>query len=135
MASLPVTRKFNPGDYKSLPDAFTNRFISALNLFTDPVYVALQNGITFQENFNAQIFSFAITGGATAASNAVNFRQLITGFPVGLIKLSCNVSSDPSIPVTSPVDFSWYASGGQVYITAISGLTTGTQYILKVMLF
>lgn len=132
MAQLPAStsRKFSPSDYKSADPWFTGRFLTQLNLFTDPVYLALLNGLTFAQNFNAQYFTQIITAGATPISNAFSFKCGITGQPVEVIKASCNVASDLTIPVTSVIDFSWYFASGTIFITAVSGLTAGVQYRL-----
>lgn len=136
MAVLPAStsRRQNPADYKTAPPWFTGRFLSALNLFTDPVYTSLFNGLTFQQNFNSQYYSIIFTAGSTPASNAFKFSQTIQGVPTECIKAACNVASDPSIPLTAAVDFSWYANSGIVFVTAVSGLTTGTVYRLTVRL-
>jgi hypothetical protein len=136
MANVPAStsRKFNPADYKAAPNWFQGRFLSQLNLFTDPVYLALLNNLTFQQNFNAQYFAQVFKAGATPASNAFSFRSSIQGTPVECIKVACNVSSDYSIPITSAVDISWYYNAGVVYVTAVNGLTSGTTYRLVVRL-
>ena len=132
MANLPAStsRKFSPSDYRTAPNWFNGKFLSQLNLFTDPVYQALSKGLTFLQNFNAQYFTQQITGGSTSASNAFSFKSTIQGPPVEVIKASCNFASDPTVPLTVPVDFSWYYSAGVVYITAVSGLTSGSVYNL-----
>lgn len=131
MASLPAStsRQFNPADYKGAPDWFINRFLSNLNLFTDPVYIALQNGLTFLQNFNAQYFTQQIIAGALPSDNAFSFQSSIRGKPIEVIKASCNVQGNLSTPI-APVDFSWYPDGGTVFITAVSGLTQGVTYNL-----
>ena len=131
MGNLPAStsRRFNPADYKTAPDWFNGRFLSQLNLFTDPVYLALLNGLTFGQNFNAQYYTITITAGATAAANAFNFKSTISGQPIEIIKAQCVVAGNLSSPV-APVDFSWYSTGGVVYITSVSGLTAGTVYTL-----
>lgn len=131
MSSLPAStsRKFNPADYRTAPDWFKGRFLTQLNLFTDPVYLALLNGLTFPQNFNAQYYTIALTAGATAVSNAFNFKLLISGQPLEVIKASCNVQGNLQTAV-APVDISWYSSAGVVYVTSVSGLTAGTVYIL-----
>lgn len=136
MANIPAStsRRFNPADYNKAPSWFTGRFLSALNLFTDPVFVALQNGLTFVQNFNAQYYTIIITAGATPGNNAFSFKQSINGSPIECIKASCTVASDPTIPLTTAVDFSWYADSGTVFVTAVSGLTMGTSYKLTVRL-
>jgi len=132
MATLPAStsRKFSPADYRTAPSWFNGRFLSQLNLFTDPVYQALSNGLSFLQNFNAQYFTQQITAGATSASNAFSFKTTIKGAPLEVIKASCNLASDPTAPLTVAVDFSWYSSAGVVFVTAVSGLTTGSVYNL-----
>jgi hypothetical protein len=131
MATLPAStsRRFNPADYKTAPDWFNGRFLSQLNLFTDPVYLALLNGLTFSQNFNAQYYTQQITAQATAAGNAFSFKSTISGQPIEVIKAQCYQVGNLSVPV-APVDFSWYATAGVVYVTSVTGLTTGTVYNL-----
>lgn len=136
MASLPAStsRKFNPADYKTAPAYFQQRFLSQLNLFTDPVYLALLNGLTFVQNFNAQYFTQIITAAATPAANAFKFNATIQGAPLECIKASCNFAADPTAPLISPVDFSWYFNSPTVFVTAVSGLTAGAVYRLVLRL-
>ncbi len=132
MAQLPAStsRRFNPSDYTTAEPYFKGRFLSQLNLFTEPVFNALQNGLTFTQNFNAQYFTQIIQAGSTPKDNAFSFKSNIQGNPLECIKASCNVASDPTIPLTSAVDFSWYFNFPNVFITAVSGLTSGTSYSL-----
>jgi hypothetical protein len=132
MANVPAStsRKFSPADYKGAPTWFVGRFLSQLNLFTDPVYQALSNGLTFIQNFNAQYFTQAINAKADPKDNSFSFKCGIMGTPVEVVKASCNIASDPTTPLITPVDFSWYYSAGVVYITAVSGLTSGNSYRL-----
>ena len=132
MSNLPAStsRKFNPADYKTSPPWFSGRFLSQLNLFTDPVYSLLFNGLNFLQNFDAQYYTQILTAKATPDLNNFSFRSTIKGNPIEVIKASCNVANDLSIPLTAAVDFSWYQSAGVIYITSVSGLTSGTVYRL-----
>ncbi len=136
MANLPAStsRRFNPADYKTSPSWFSGRFLSQLTLFTEPIYLALLKGLSFEQNFNSQYFTQTITAGATADLNKFSFPQSISGSPVELIVASCNVASDLTVPILSPVGVSWYVNAGIVFVTAVSGLTTGTVYRLIVRL-
>jgi hypothetical protein len=131
MSNLPAStsRRFNPADYRTAPDWFTGRFLSQLNLFTEPVYLALLNGLTFLQNMNAQYYTQQITAGTTPASNAFSFKSTISGPPIEIIKAQCYATGYQSTPVC-PVDISWYATAGVVYVTGVSGLTAGTVYTL-----
>lgn len=137
MSALPAStsRKFNPADYKGAPDWFTGRFLSNLNLFTDPVFTALQNGLNFQQNFNAQIFAASVQGATLYTSNTLSFQCTIQGQPVGCTLLSKNVANNLSTPIISPVEFSWYYNAGTIAITGIGGLTPGVNYRLVFMVF
>lgn len=136
MANIPAStsRRFNPSDYNKAPDWFKGRFLSALNLFTDPVYVALQNGITFVQNFNAQYYTAAITAQTLASDNKFSFKQTINGIPVECVKVACNFVGDPTTPLTKAVDISWYADSGTVFVTAVFGLDAGQKYNLTIRL-
>lgn len=136
MSNLPssASRRINPADYKDAPPFFTGRFLSQLNLFTEPVYVALSNGITFQQNFNAQYFNQQITSGATPKDNAFSFKQGIFGSPVELIVAACNLASDITTPLNAVVGISWYVNGSTIFVTSVSGLTAGTVYNLRLRL-
>lgn len=137
MATIPssVSRKFNPADYKTAPSWFTGRFLSQLNLFTDPVYTALLNGLNFQQNFNAQIDGVQVKGAAAYTDNTVSFKSTIAGSPMGVILLSKNVVGNLATPIISPVDFSWYQNAGTIFITGIAGLTPGVNYSLVFLVF
>ena len=132
MANIPAStsRRFNPADYKTAPEWFNGRFLSALNLFTDPVFVALQNGLTFLQNFNAQYFTQQIIAGATPDLNKFSFKQTISGTPLECIVAAINLA-DPTKPITSAVSVSWYSDSGTIFVTAVNGLTSGTTYNLR----
>lgn len=134
MSSLPSVRRFYNEDYSGSPTWF-QRFIGTLNLFSDPVYQNLKNGLSFQQNFNAQVYQFTITAGATADLNTIKFTKTIAGQPIGLIIIACNLASSITAPVTSATSLSWYTNGNTIQITAINGLTSGTQYNISVLLF
>jgi hypothetical protein len=137
VANLPAatSRKFNPADYRTSPQWFNGRFLSQLNLFTDPVYTSLLNGLTFAQNFNAQTYKLSITGAASYIGNTASFKCTISGAPVGMILIAKNVATDLTIPVISPIDFSWYYNAGVIYLTGISGLTPGTSYAMTFLIF
>lgn len=132
MSQLPAStsRRFNPSDYREAPNWFTGRFLSQLTLFTEPVFLALLNGLTFAQNLNSQKYTLQIKGDADFTLNTANFQCTISGTPTGLILVARNVASDPTIPVISPIDFSWYFNAGSIFITGIAGLTPGTTYNL-----
>lgn len=134
MAAIPTTRRFNPSDFKGLPDTFTGRFLSQLNLFTDPVWVALNNGLTVQQNMNGFIYSFQVIGAATPAAVKFILPNTFSGRPFAVQLVQANLASDITAPLTNQITInSWYTDSGNVFITAIGGLTSGTTYNLTVL--
>ena len=130
---LPSVHRFYNEDYQGSPSWF-QKFIGALNLFSDPLYQTINRGLSFQSNFNAQIYSFQITAGATASDNDVKFTTTVTGKLSGVVTIACNLASNIQAPASGVVN-SWYQNGNQVFITSISGLTAGTIYNLTVLVF
>lgn len=132
MASNPQTRKINPGDYRDAPAWFTGRFLNALNNFMDGIWNALNNALTFAQNFNAFYYSKTITAGATAGANAYQFAipPSFQGRPIEVVKASCVVAGAPETNLGAAVDFSWYSAAGVVYVKEVFGLTAGTSYVL-----
>jgi len=136
MAALPAStsQRFQPADYRTAPDWFTGRFLTQLNLFVNPVYLALQGGLNFQNNFNAQVYSVQITAGSYTA-NTLSFQCTLSGTPIGVILISKYIVGSLATPVITPVEFSWYYNTGLIQITGISGLTPGTNYQLTWLVF
>lgn len=130
---LPSIHRFYNEDYPGSPSWF-QAFISALNLFSDPMYQTVNKGLTFQSNFNAQIYSFQIRGGATDADNVVTFTSNVKGRVSGLLTVACNLTSNIQAPASGIVT-SWYQSNNQIFITNITGLTPGTNYNMTVLIF
>ena len=133
MAQLPAStsRRFSPADYKTSPDWFSGKFLSQLTLFTDPVFVALSNGLTFAQNFNSQYFTAQIIAGATPDLNKFSFQQTISGVPQECIIAAINLP-DPTQPILNAVSLSWYSDSNTIFVTAVCGLTAGTTYNLRV---
>lgn len=134
MASLPSIRRFYSEDYPNAPVWFQN-FIRTLNLFADPIYTAVNQNLTFQQNFASQVYTFTLTAGATADKNSIQFTSSLANRTTGLLVMACNVSNNLTTPIVNAVTLSWYTSGKNVFITAISGLTSGTTYTLTVLSF
>lgn len=132
--SLPSIRRFYTEDYPSAPEWF-RKHISTLNQFSDPMYLLVSKGLTFAENFNAQTYTFTVRAGASASLNTATITTKISGKPQGLLKVAANVLGNVAAPITSAIDITWYSNGSTVQITSITGLTSGTQYSITVLIF
>lgn len=130
---LPSVHRFYNEDYQGSPVWF-QKFIGALNLFSDPLYNTVNRGLSFPANFNAQVYSFQIRAGASPDLNTAHFTTTVAGKASGVISVACNLASDIQAPTVGHVD-SWYQSGANIFITSISGLTNNTLYNVTVLVF
>jgi hypothetical protein len=134
MSTLPTTKRFYAEDYKESPEWF-KRFLAQLNLYTDPVASSLNNGLTFQQNFNSQLYSLSITGNSDFTKNTASFTCTINGTPDGVMLIQASLASNIQTALISPINFSWYFNGGLIFITGISGLTPTVAYKLNFLVF
>lgn len=135
MAIPPTIQKIDPADFKDAPAWFTGRFLNTLNTsFLRYVYNALNQALTFIQNFNAFYNTSTVQGAASAAGNAYKFAIPTTfqGNPVEVVVAQCMVAGAPESAIGGAVAVSWYASAGVVYIKEVFGLTAGTSYDLTV---
>jgi ethanolamine utilization microcompartment shell protein EutL len=134
-SNLPTIQRFYADDYAGAPKWF-QQFISTLNLFTQQTYNIVNAGISIPLNTTEEIYSFAITAGATAAANTFRFTpRKFVGQPSGVVVGQVVVSAATVTPVGSAVTLDWIYNAGQVQIISIYGLTNGTTYSITVRIF
>ncbi len=138
MGSLPSVKRFFVEDYVGSPPYF-QRFLSNLNLFTDPIYNILNGGVSVGANTAEEIYTLEITNAsATGSSNTFLFTpQSFVGAPNGIVLGQClwNTATGTPTAIGSPVTFDWVWSGSQVSILAVYGLTAGEDYSLRFRIF
>lgn len=138
MSGLPSTKRFYSEDFKEAPQWF-QRFLSQLNLFTEPMFNILNAGVDVTANTDEEIYSLQIQ---TASSTPVNNTFIFTpkkfvGAPHGVLLGQCifNATTGIATAVGSPVTFDWIWTGSQVKILAVYGLTTGASYSLSLRIY
>ena len=134
MAGVPKLKRLTREDFKDAP-AWIDRLLYWLNIFFEAVNRALSNGITISENMAAQERTFQILAGATPADNTTNFALTMKSTPKHLI-LGRVTDMDTSnyVPVGVAVFMEWRYRDGQIYITSVTGLTSGKNYEFNVIL-
>lgn len=138
MAALPSVKRFYAEDYKESPPWF-QRFLSQLDLFTEPIYNILNQNVDVSANTDEEIYSFQVkSAGATPTSNAAVFApQKFTGKPNGILIGQCiyNATTGVATAVGNPVTLDWIWTGSQVSILAIYGLTVGNSYSFSLRIY
>lgn len=133
MAKLPTQRRLSKEDFPSAPDWF-DRAISVLNSFMRDVYAALNGQLTFGQNVAGMLKEFKLVAGAAAANNTFTFTHDLKKKPEGVTIQQLTAVSGNYSPVTSAVSLSWRLNDNQeIVIDAITGLTNGTTYNIRVL--
>jgi len=133
MAGLPTQRRLSREDFPGAPSWF-DVVMGVVNGFMNDVYLALNGTLTFGANVSGLIKSFRITAGATADTNTFTFTHAMKKKPEGVILIAVTAVTNNYAPVTSAVSLSWRMNDvGQIVIDAITGLTNGTIYDVRVL--
>lgn len=132
-SNLPTSHQFKFEDYPDAP-AYFAQFLSALNLFVDPVYQILNGGISTQNLIAPRMFTKIIT---TPASGDVtfNFVNPLRIQPSAVVIGNIYEQGDPSAHPTNPTCVYWHISQGSIYIDNIPNLTAATAYVITLAVF
>ncbi len=136
MGALPSTKRWYAEDYPKSDEDF-KRFLGQLNLFSEPMYNILNQGVDVTANTTEEIYTLQVNNAsATATSNTFLFtpRKFI-GAPHGVIIGQCLYLTDVPTAVGNPVTIDWVWTGSQISILAIYGLTALADYTLTLRIF
>lgn len=133
-SNLPTIQRIYADDFKTAPDWFRNDFIRTFNLFSQPIYSILNQGINVTENTLDEFYTFTLTSTGIPANDKLSFiPRKFGGKPSGVILCQCLANTSTVTAIGNPVTFDWvYGSGGTIQILAIYGLTAGVNYSLTV---
>lgn len=138
LSDLPTITRLYAEDYKDSPDWFKSKFVSTMNLFLQPVYGILNQGIDVTQNTRMEeyMLTFPCQSG-TPSNNTLNFTpRKFVGKPFGVIVAQCyNTTAASPTAIGNPVTIDWYFSGNNIYILAIYGLTSGQTYSISLLIF
>lgn len=134
MSALPTITRLYADDFKMAPDWFRNEFVRTFNLFSQPVYDILNQGVNVPDNTVEEFYSFSITSTGLFSTDTYSFTpRKFLGTPNGVILCQCVSNTENVTPIGSPVTFDWVAGGGgTISIIAIYGLTLGVNYEITV---
>lgn len=133
MSALPPYRRIGLEDLKGAP-SWVEGLITILNNFMETVYGALNRNLSFSENFRAEFKSFTLTAGATADLNKFRFTTALKQKPTGVIPLQVTEVGGNYVVLTSAISIpSWRWESGQIVIESISGMTSGQQYNITIL--
>ncbi len=136
MGALPSVHRWYSEDYPQSDDEF-KRFLGQLNLFSDPVYQILNQGVELTANTTEEIYFLQVpNASATASDNTFLFTpKKFIGAPNGVIIGQCLLSASVPTANSGPVTLDWVWTGSQVSILAIHNLTATSDYQITLRIF
>lgn len=135
MAALPPVRRiFKEELGPGVPD-WVSRLLAPLNLVLQAIYTALNHAITFQENIQCQVKEFNLVAGASATDNAYDFMLTLPTKPTGLWLIAALRTDGiaESYSASPYVSWTWDSAANTIRISSITGLSSGNEYLLRVI--
>ena len=133
MAAPPKIKRLSREEFKEAP-SWIDRLLYWLNVLVEYVTLAFSKNITFDENIQSQIKSFSLVAGAAATNNTTSFMSTMRVTPRGLILMRATEQVGNYVPIAAAVSVEWRFESGSVFITSITGLTSGRTYDFTVLL-
>jgi hypothetical protein len=107
------------------------KLVSPLNQFIGDVFRSYNNQITIDDNLFQEIKEFKIKN---AANNfPYKFKTKFNSNPKGLVSIYVFNNDTGSIAAEIPI-FTWSYSSQEINISQISGLTSNTNYTIRVLI-
>lgn len=131
MARLPPIKRLTTEDFKDQA-SWIGKLLLPLNDFMSTVSRALSKGLTFTDNFSAQVRELVHTESADAYP--VKFLSTLPSRPVGLWVVRARDMATTPQTLAGGVSADWDFKDGQVIINKFTGLTTGRKYDLCVII-
>jgi hypothetical protein len=129
MARLPTIRRIRREDFDKKYYDLLDGLLYAINTFFESVVAALNRGLTFRENMQAQVQDLTVTAPVTDASFKRELALPCTGIMVVAVT---NINNPGELLSTSPFAQFVNTDGG-IRITNITGLTAGQKYRVRLI--
>ena len=131
MARIPPIKRLTTEDFKD-QTSWIGKLLSPLNEFMASTVQALNRGLTFSDNFAAQVKTLTFT--VDANTYPMKFLCTTGTKPMGLWVVSAKEVADNPATLTTAVFADWSYVNGQIVINNISGLTSGHKYDICVII-
>ena len=137
---LPSFRRIITTDYPQQFQSMIETLATFVNPNTENVYTALNNDLTFMDNFDATQKSITVTVDATGTPTSPAIIPLtVTNNNIpkvtGTLVLRAQNQTNPTTYPTGGVFISFTQSGSTLTITNITGLPAGNAFLLNVVAF
>jgi hypothetical protein len=131
MARIPPIKRLSTEDFKD-QTSWIGRLLQPLNDFMSATVQALNKGLTFGDNFSAQVKELEFT--LDANSFPMKFLCTLPSRPKGLWVVGARHVAGTPDTLSTAIYADWDYSDGQVIIRNLSGLTSGKKYYICVII-
>lgn len=122
--------KLNVEDFKDQA-SWIGKLFTVLNSFTNDLVTAFSNSISIQDNLLQELKDIAFLNSTNTFP--LSFKtKFPTVSPQGLIPILV-YDSDLGLPSTTAPWVTWTYANGAIAISNISGLTTGHNYLIRLL--
>lgn len=131
---LPNFRRVFSTDFEDQYKGLLDKLSGTINSGIEALYDALNNKLTFNDNFAATVAEFSVTVDANGTPNgSVSFRLSNTLKVQGIFVISAIDAGNSALYPPGAVFVSGTPSSNSYIINNIRGLTPGRKYTLKVI--
>ena len=132
---LPSLRRVFSSDFPAEFKQFTDQLGILFNSNLEALYNALNNNLTFEDNFNATVINVNVSVSSTGVPNQTTSFKLAPNQKTvsGVFVINAFGTNDNSILPNAAPFVSVVQSGNFVTIRNIRGLTPSVQYTLKLV--
>ena len=129
-SNLPTIQRLKFEDYANSADwkAAFQSLVNSLNLFMTPVYNILNGGVAYMNLQAPQLYTKILTSAAAATGNTFTFTNPLPIAPSAVIVGNVWTGLPSTHPTTCQVF--WHYTGNSVVVDSVTGLTSGSQYTL-----
>lgn len=130
MAKLPNIKKLVIEDY---PEAkgWIEKLLQPINSFMESVYQTLNRGLKINDNMDGMVTDVEVTG----ANFPVSFKVTTKAAPRAVLVGNCKVKATGVAASIPQLTWEYTPASGQIKLLGASGLTSGTKYILTLVVF
>lgn len=135
MAKLGVFRRIVKEDFKQEDQVFVNKLLFPINQMFESLVLALNKGLTFEDNVDSQIRDVTTSVDASGVPIVdLSIPSTLRGQAKGLLCLSANNLTDTTVyPTTAPF-INFIQDGKDLRILHITGLQASNTYQLKLLI-
>lgn len=134
---LPSFKRLFTSDFPKENQPVMEKLAFIINNGIEVLYQALNNKLTFQDNFFADVKDINVTvgnvDGTLKQPAAINLTNLVNSTVAGAFVIKATNLTNPGIYPTGGINVAFSQSGNTINITNVTGLPVNNTFSIKVV--